>query len=129
MNNKKIEQEFKESDIVRKSQIDYNESICMVEKFPEAMHIGNDETCNGVLPTNSNLNLNSNQLYVVAPGENKSPVNLLHCKDWDVKAFPMLHPDGKNNLSDDRRKKKLNDSDYFKQRLFNRDTRFRDNTH
>ena len=41
----------------------------------------------------------------------------------------MLHPDGKNHLSDERRTKKLSDSDYFKQRLFNQDSRFRDNTH
>ena len=31
------EKEFKEEDVVRKFQIDYDESICMVQKYPEAM--------------------------------------------------------------------------------------------
>ena len=34
-----IEQQYKETDVVRKYQLDYDESICMVEKFPEAMQI------------------------------------------------------------------------------------------
>ena len=32
-----LEQEFQEKDVVRKYQIDYNETVCMVERFPEAM--------------------------------------------------------------------------------------------
>ena len=56
-----------------------------------------------------------NQLHVVAPGEGKIPVSLTFCEDWDAKAFPMLHPDGKNHLSDDKRKRKLSDLKYFKQ--------------
>ena len=70
-----------------------------------------------------------NQLHEVAPGEGKTPINLVYCHDWDAKAFPMLHPDGKNNLFDKRRKRKLRDQEYFKQRLFNRDPRWRRNTH
>ena len=31
-----LEQEYVEMDTVRKYQIDYDESICMVEKYPEA---------------------------------------------------------------------------------------------
>ncbi len=41
----------------------------------------------------------------------------------------MLHPDGQNHLSDSRRKKKVTDQNYFKQRLFNIDSRWRYNTH
>ena len=41
----------------------------------------------------------------------------------------MLHPDGKNHLSDDQRQIKLSDLDYFKQRLFNVNPQWRNNTH
>ena len=39
----------------------------------------------------------------------------------------MLHPDGLNHLQDERRKRKLRDLDYFKQRLNNIDPRWRNN--
>jgi hypothetical protein len=71
----------------------------------------------------------SNQLHVVAPGEGKTLVNLAYYKDWDAKAFPMLHPDGLNHLQDERRKRKLRDLDYFKQRLNNIDPRWRNEKH
>ena len=32
-----MEQEFKEKDVVRKYQMDYDQNICMVQKYPEAM--------------------------------------------------------------------------------------------
>ena len=32
-----LEEEFLEKDTIRKFQIEYNETICMVEKYPEAM--------------------------------------------------------------------------------------------
>ena len=41
----------------------------------------------------------------------------------------MLHPDGLNHLQDERRKRKLRDLDYFKQRLNNIDPRWRNNTY
>ena len=69
---------------------------------------------------------NNNILHVVAPGENKVPIAF--CKDWDAKAFPMLHPDGHNHMFDER-KKKLGDQEYIKQRLFNVEPRWRDNPH
>ena len=40
----------------------------------------------------------------------------------------MLHPDGKNHLSD-QRKTKLSEPEYFKQRLFNIDPQWRNNPH
>ena len=79
--------------------------------------------------SNAEHNQESNQLHSVAPGEGKAPINLVYCQDWDAKAFPMLHPDGKNHLFDKRRKRKLRDQDYIKQRLFNVDPRWRRNTH
>ena len=66
-----------------------------------------------------------NQLHVVAPGEGKTPVSLTYTEDWDAKAFPMLHPDGCNHLTDERRKKRLGELEYFKQRLFHIDPRWR----
>ena len=71
-------------------------------------------------------NQNNNQIHTIAPGEDKIPIAF--CKDWDAKAFPMLHPDGHNHLFD-QRKKKLSDQEYIKQRLFNIDSRWRDNPH
>ena len=157
-----LEQEFQENDTVRKFQLNYNETVCMVDKFPEAMQtegvIGtcgfekeneqveplsalcqnNLETAEQNLKTGNeelsalrhiNNNDDENQLHIVAPGEGKTPVSLTHCEDWDAKAFPMLHPDGQNHLSDKGRKIKLNDLEYFKQRLFNQDPRWRNNTH
>ena len=114
----RTETEYIQDDVIRKYQIDYDESTCMVEKYPEAMQI------EGVIGQSSD-----NQLHVIAPGEGKIPTNLTYCQDWDAKAFPMLHPDGKNHLSDDRRQRKLADVDYFKQRLFNKDSRWRRNPH
>ena len=82
------EKEFIQNDTVRKFQIDYDESICMVEKFPEAMHVEN------LIGHASENNTDPNQLLVIAPGEGKTPTNIAYCEDWDAKAFPMLHPDG-----------------------------------
>ena len=71
-------------------------------------------------------NENNNSLHVVAPGENKVPISF--CKDWDAKAFPMLLPDGNNNLFGTR-KNKLSDQEYIKQWLYNLDGRWRGNPH
>ena len=45
-------------------------------------------------------------------------------KNWDALAFPMKHPDGKNNLHQ-KREVKLSAQYYFVQRLRNKDRRFR----
>ena len=55
-----------------------------------------------------------------APGEGKVPESFLNSDNWDIKAFPMKHPDGKNGLHQDR-PKKLSDQYYFVQRLRNKD--------
>jgi hypothetical protein len=125
----RLEQQYREEDPIRKYQIDYDESICMVEKFPEAMQI------EGVIGQSVEAEEaaiagdgHQNQLFVIAPGEGKTPINLTYCEDWDAKAFPMLHPDGQNHLTD-RRRQKLADVDYFKQRLCNKDPRWRNHPH
>ena len=45
-------------------------------------------------------------------------------ENWDALAFPMKHPDGKNNLHQ-KREVKLSAQYYFVQRLRNKDRRFR----
>ena len=44
-------------------------------------------------------------------------------ENWDIDAFPMKHPDGKNGLQH-KRDSKLSDQYYFVQRLRNKDHRF-----
>ena len=44
-------------------------------------------------------------------------------KDWDIKSWPALHPDGKYGLHHKRRKK-LSDQQYLGQRILNSDLRF-----
>ena len=62
----------------------------------------------------------------VAPGENKTPSNILHEKDWDLKSFPCLHPDSRHSLHSERQVK-LTDQEYFTQRIMNKDLRFANN--
>ena len=123
----KSELDYIEKDTIRKFQIDYDASTCMVERFPEAMEIEAVTVSLEEDSINEEGQDEPNQLHIVCPGEGKTPVNLTFCKDWDAKAFPMLHPDGKNHLFDKERARKLFDLDYCKQRLFNVDPRWRDN--
>ena len=44
-------------------------------------------------------------------------------KDWDLKSFPCLYPDGNNSLHTERYVK-LFEQDYFIQRIMNEDPRF-----
>ena len=131
------DREYRELDVVRKHQLDYNETLCMVEKFPEAFQVEGVIQHNRLLeekeddpsqPSKENES-ERNQLHIVAPGEGKTPKSLIYVEDWDAKAFWALHPDGRNNLTDKRRRKKLSDLEYFKQRLNNVDPRWRNNTH
>ena len=77
--------------IIRKYQFDYDTSVCLVDKFPEA-----------ALPEPAGDNVNQ---IAFAPGEGKIPENILTTKNWDRDAFPMKHPDGKHNLHHPRERK------------------------
>ena len=142
----KDDREYREEDVVRRHQLDYNETLCMVEKYPEAFHVDGvvqhghvdreeeEKEDDPESPEENNKKGNHsekgpNQLHIVAPGEGKTPKSLIFVENWDAKAFWALHPDGKNNLTDKRRQKKLSDLEYFKQRLNNVDPRWRRNTH
>ena len=76
--------EYRTKDAVRKFQLDYDMTTCMVPKFPE-----------GIPQTEEND-------VSVAPGEGKIPSNILREEDWDVKSFPNLHPTGKCGLKQKR---------------------------
>ena len=101
------DKEYRTLDPIRKFQIDYDQSIGLTEKFPEAF--------------------NDDPQLSVAPGEGKIPENILTSENWDAQAFPMKHPDGCNSLHQ-KRDMKLSDQYYFVQRLRNLDPRFRDDT-
>ena len=103
------EQEYKTKDCVKKWQFDYNRSTCFSDNYPE-IHYKED----------------TSEEVSVAPGEGKIPSNILDEKDWDLKSFPCLHPDGKSSLHSERQVK-LNDQDYFVQRVMNQDARFAEN--
>ena len=98
--------EYRKKDPIRKYQIDYGRSVSLVDKFPEA-----------------NVREDLTDSISFAPGEGKTPENILQTKNWDTQAFPMKHPDGKNGI-DQERSTKLTDQYYFVQRLRNADNRF-----
>ena len=102
------EEEYQKKDCVRKWQFDYNRNTCFSDNYPE---INYKEDM-------------SNELSV-APGEGKTPTDILREVDWDIKSYPCLHPDGKNSLQCER-PVKLSEQDYFTQRILNKDTRFAD---
>ena len=93
----KLEIEEKTKNPVKKYQFVYDESLCMVDKYPE-------------------IN--------VAPGEGQRPKSVLADKNWDIKAFPQLHNLDGSNGKDAIRKVKITDQRYFMQRILNKETRF-----
>ena len=97
------------NDPTRKFQFDYDKSVCMVDKFPEAAADDGQR--------------NNGESISFAPGEGKLPENILMTENWDIDAFPMKHPDGKTGLCQNR-DRKLSDQYYFFQRLRNKDERF-----
>ena len=102
------EEYHQKHNVVRKFQFDYDRSVCLVDKYPESAVIEDP---------------NEQDQISFAPGEGKYPENILQSENWDAKAFPMKHPDGKNNLHQ-KRDRRLTDQYYFVQRLRNKDTRF-----
>ena len=97
--------EYVKKDPIRKFQFDYDKSVCLVDKFPEAAISDNPKEVS------------------FAPGEGKVPENILMTDDWDIDAFPIKHPDGKNRIHQNR-DRKLSDQYYMVQRLRNNDSRF-----
>ena len=107
--NEKEEREYQEKDPVKKWQFPYNRSTCYTHNYPEIDFKDESERLS------------------IAPGEGKYPSNILNEKDWDLKTFPALLPDGKNSLHT-KRKVYLSEQNYFVQRILNKDIRFCTNT-
>ena len=81
----------------------------MTNNYPEMSADENGRKVNG-------------QLFF-APAEGNRPTNLQDEKDWDIKIWPALLPDGKFGLHF-KRKIRLTEQQYFCQRILHRDTRF-----
>ena len=96
-------------DPVKKWQFEYNSSTCFAHNYPEIDY--QEDMSNEVS---------------VAPGEGSMPTDIVTEKDWDIRSFPTLHPDGKNTLHTERRIK-LGEQEYFNQRILNKDMRFANN--
>ena len=100
------ENEYITNDPIAKSQFNYNSSTCFGDNHPEI-----------------SVEENTVQDPVqVAPGQGKIPKSILQEKDFDVKSFPCLFPDGKNG-KDQERKVALSDQGYWEQRILNVDAR------
>ena len=104
----KEEKEYITKDAVKKWQFDYNKSLCLSNKYPE-------------ISSNSE---NDIPIISVAPGEGKTPSNMMNEKDWDIKAFPHLHNPDATNGKDQEREVRITDQYYFIQRICNEDSRF-----
>ena len=102
------------NDPIRKFQFDHNIATCLTNKFPEMLVDINGDDIAG----KDDLSF--------APGEGKVPSNILMEKDWDIKGWPSLHPDGKFGLHHES-KIKLTDQNYFVQRIRNEDGTFEEN--
>ena len=105
--------EYQKKDPVQKYKFDYVKSSVLLDNFPE-LDIDRDKNPAAIKST------------VVAPGEGKIPTNIVTEKDWDIKGFPGLHPDGKCGL-DAERVVDLTKQKYFEQRIMNEDLRFANN--
>ena len=99
------EDEYKRLDPIGRSQFNYNRSTCFGENHPE-IHIEE----------------NISHPTQVAPGQGKVPKSILQEKDFEVKSFPCLFPDGSNG-KDEERKVPLSDQAYWGQRILNVDER------
>ena len=110
-NDKEIDDETDDTtlDAVRRQQFDHNRNTCMMNNYPEMLTDKNGKS--------------NNETLSFAPAEGNCPTNILEEKDWDIKSWPALLPDGKFGIHF-KRKVKLTDQQYFGQRILNHDTRF-----
>ena len=85
-------------DTIRKHQFDHNRNTAMTNNYPEMFTDDNGRKVNG-------------QLFF-APAEGNRPTNLQEEKDWDLKSWPALLPEGKFGLHQ-KRKARLTEQQYF----------------
>ena len=101
------ELEYIENDAVRKWQYTQDDNVLMDNMFPEnEINVHADDS--------SEIASIENDGVSVAPGEGQMPTNILSEKDWDVKTFPHLFPNGRYGLHY-KREQKLTNLQYFNQ--------------
>ena len=110
-NEDEMEINYITKDPVRKHQFDHNRNTCLTNNYPE-MFV--DENENRVATT---------EQLSFAPAEGNTPTNILNERNWDIKGWPVLHPDGLYGLHH-KRKVRLTDQQFFVQRILNQDLRF-----
>ena len=110
----KLQTEYTEGDSIQKWKFNFDSTTTFVNDFPELDVRENDTENNENFP---------NTPVVLAPGEGKIPTNILDEKDWDLKSFPGLYPDGRMGLHEER-EVRLSMQQYFQQRILNFDRRF-----
>jgi hypothetical protein len=108
-----------ELDPIKRYQVEQADHTCMVPEDPSSMVIMN--TTNQVM--SKKMSRKSAKSFVIAPGESKIPTNWLRSPDFDVKAYPCLHPTGSYGVFYTRAQH-VSIQQYFTQRLLNRDLRF-----
>ena len=95
-------------DTIRKHQFDHNRNTAMTHNYPE-------------MSTDENGRCNRELFF--DPAEGNHPINLQEEKDWDLKSWPALLPEGKFGLHH-KRKVRLTEQQYFCQRILHTDGRF-----
>ena len=98
--------EYVANDPIRKYQFTYDEAVCMSNKYPEIEAI------------------DATKDIELAPGEGKTPRDMMQEDDWDIKAFPHLHNMDGSNSKDEEGSIRLTDQNYFIQCILNKDQRF-----
>ena len=111
--------EYAKTDPIRRFQFDYDEHIALSNINPAAQLDGNRLT-----KKKQGNSADTSNFADVAPGEGQIPVSVLREKEWDIKTYPHLYPDGKNGMNAEGRKARLTHQQYIRQRLFNVDKRF-----
>jgi hypothetical protein len=107
-------------DPVKRQQAFGSSHTCLVNEDPSSMVVVNSSRN----PITKKLNRKSDKSFVVAPGEGKTPTNWMRDIDFDIKAYPQLHPTGQYGLHHLDRISNLSCQQYFTQRLLNKDQRF-----
>ena len=107
---------------INQHQYDIGGDTMMTETFPESsvamnqtnqvQHVKRKDDAKNSLP--------------LAPGEGKIPTSLMRDENWDINAFPHLHPSGRFGLNY-KREEKLTPQEYFKQRILNADKKWSSN--
>ena len=109
--NESDEEIMRMKDPIKKHQFNHNHNTCLTNNYPE------------MLVDNDGRQIIKDKNLEFAPAEGNYPTNLLQEKDWDIKSWPALLPDGKFGLHF-KRKSRLTDQQYFEQRILNKDNRF-----